>query len=391
VKGAAGNLLRRRTGQGQAPVTPVELFFDLVFVFTVTQISESVRAHLAPLGMLHALMLLTAVWWVWVYTAWVTNWLDPQFRPVKLLLLVLMLFGLILSAALPEAFAGRGLAFGAALAGMQIGRSGFMLWALRRHDERNYLNFVRITVWLTAAGLLWIAGGLLPPSARTLVWLGALGVDLCSPVLGFAVPGLGRSATREWSIDAYHMAERCSGFILIALGESITVTGASFSALHWSAPVGGAAFAAFLGAACLWWIYFDRAAELTAEDFAKSNDPGRVARAAYTYIHGVLVGGIILLAAGDAFLLEEPLSLVRFGPGSLELGGAAVFLVGNGVFRRMLRPRFPPSHIWGLVFLAALAAIAAHLTLLELGLAICAVLLFVIVLSDMLFRQQECK
>ncbi len=158
MRGAASSLLRRR-GE-PAPVTQIELFFDLIFVFAVTQISEFLRAHMSALGAFQGLMLFAAMWWGWVFTSWVTNWVDPGRRPVKLLLLGLMFCALLLAASLPEAFGKRGLGFAIGLAAMHLGRSGFMLWALKRHDSVNYRNFQRIFAWLGGGAVLWIAGGL---------------------------------------------------------------------------------------------------------------------------------------------------------------------------------------------------------------------------------------
>ncbi len=379
MRGAALSLLRRR-GE-PAPVTQIELFFDLIFVFVVTQISEFLRAHMSVQGAFQGLMLFAAMWWAWVYTSWVTNWIDPDRRPVKLLLLGLMFCALLLAASLPEAFGARGLGFAIGLAAMNLGRSGFMLWALKRHDAGNYRNFQRIFIWLGGSAALWIAGGVAAEPLRIWLWLVALLIDLSGPANGFYVPGLGRSRTGDWQVDARHMAERCAGFVLIALGESITVIGASFSDLHWGDTIFAAAGCALLSAACLWWIYFDDAAERTAHAFAHAKDVGRIARAGYTYVHGLLIAAIIVIAAGDAFLLEEPAERAMLGQGLMLLGGPAAFLLGNGIFRRLLHPRFPPSHLYGLAVLALFAVLAPWCDLLVLSGGVLLSLLVVSVVS----------
>lgn len=382
MPGAARSLLRRR-GE-PAPVTQIELFFDLIFVFAVTQISEFLRAHMSVQGAFHGLMLFAAMWWAWVYTSWVTNWIDPDRRPVKLLLLGLMFCALLLAAALPEAFAARGLAFAIGLSALNLGRSGFMLWALKRHDAGNYRNFQRIFIWLGVGAGLWVAGGLAGAQWRTGLWLLALICDFSGPVNGFYVPGLGRSRTGDWQVDARHMAERCAAFVLIALGESITVIGASFSELHWGGATCLATSLALLAAACLWWIYFDDAAERTANAFARAEDVGKIARAAYTYAHGLVIAAIIAVAAGDAFLLDAPLEEARLGQGLLLLGGPAAFLLGNGIFRRLLHPRFPPSHVCGLGVLALSALLAPWCSMLVLSAGGLLALLVVILVANKL-------
>ncbi|MGE4480308.1 low temperature requirement protein A [Acidocella sp.] len=382
MRGAAFSLLRRK-GE-RARVTQVELFFDLIFVFAVTQISEFLRAHMNALGAFQGAMLFAAMWWAWVYTSWATNWIDPDRRPVKLLMLGLMFCALLLAASVPEAFGERGLGFAAGLALLNLGRSGFMLWALKRHDSGNYRNFQRIFAWLGAGALLWLAGALVEPAWRIWLWLGALMFDLSGPANGFYVPGLGRSTTRDWRVDAPHMAERCAAFVLIALGESITVIGATISELRWSDATLGAALLALLSATSLWWIYFNDAAERTAQAFAQAGDVGKIARAAYTYAHGLLIAAIIVMAAGDAFVLEAPLARGTPGQDLMLLGGPAAFLLGNGVFRRLLHPRFPVSHVYGLAGLAALALVSPICPLWGLAAGGAVMLLLVIVISNLL-------
>jgi low temperature requirement protein LtrA len=286
---AGGSLLRRRAPHEHARVTYVELFFDLVFVFAVTQLSHALLADLTPLGLLHAALLMMAVWWVWIYTSWVTNWLDPERAPVRLMLFALMLAGLVLSTSIPQAFGSRGLAFAGAYAFMQVGRCLFMLWALRGESPGNFRNFLRIAAWLTLAGAFWIAGGLAEGGWRLGLWLVALAIEYVSPSAGFWTPGLGRSTTADWDISGVHMAERCALFIIIALGESVLVTGATFAGMSWTPTAIGAFLTAFVGSVAMWWIYFNIGAERAGRHIAASGDPGRVARFSYTYLHLPLV------------------------------------------------------------------------------------------------------
>jgi low temperature requirement protein LtrA len=216
-------------------------------------------------------------------------------------------------------------------------------------------------------------------------------MDVISPAFGFFVPGLGRTPTTEWIINSFHLAERCAGFILIALGESITVTGATFYSLHWSGLSTAAFLTAFLGAAAMWWIYFDTAAERTAHAFAASADPGRIARAAYTYLHAVLVAGIIVVAVADELVLTHPTARADMAAALVTIGGPALYLLGNGIFRRMLAPKFPPSHIAGLALLAALAAGAFLLPLLYLAGLTSVILIAVAAAGSILHHRQSRK
>jgi low temperature requirement protein LtrA len=385
---ASKNLLRPRASR--APVTQIEIFFDLVFAFAVTQLSETLRENLTVLGGVQVLMLFAAIWWVWVYTSWATNWLNPDEPPVRLLLIALMLLGLALSTSLPDAFGERGLVFAVAYAGMQVGRDLFMMWATFRHDPANFRNMRRITFWQAASGGFWLLGGFLPEQ-RLGFWAAALAADVASPAFGFAVPGLGRSTTAEWIIDSRHLAERCAGFIFIALGETVADSGATFYHLIWTAPNITAFIVAFVEIVTLWWIYFDKAAERTADAFAKSADPGAIARAAYTYAHGLLVAGIIGAAAADAIDLAHPESGFMPAAAALTLGGPAVYLLGNGVFRKLLARRFPPSHKIGLAVLAALGIAAPLFSTLALAASTAATLIGVTILAELLHQRQVAK
>src|SRR3954453_16910337 len=140
-------------------VTYAELFFDLVFVFAVTQISHTLLGRFTPLGLVQTTMLFLAVWWVWVYTTWITNWLNPGLTPVRVLLFLLMLGGLVLSTSIPSAFEGRGLWFAGAYATMQVGRTLFWLLSIPRHRASPRNNAIRILVWLSTSAVFWICGG----------------------------------------------------------------------------------------------------------------------------------------------------------------------------------------------------------------------------------------
>ncbi len=384
--GAPRNLMRDRT-QGRERVTTVELFFDLVYVFAVTQLSHYLLRHLTAAGALQTALLLVMVWLLWAYTTWLTNWLDPDRIPVRLLLLALMLVGLAMSAALPRAFADSGVLIGVAYAVMQIGRSAFAVWALR--GQQLAANYQRILAWCCVSGALAIAGGLTASAfPRALFWLLAVGVDLLGGMAGFYTPWLGRSTTREWDIEGGHFAERCQGFILIALGESIVVIGGTLAGLlgpggplstpHADQPATIAAFAvAFVGSAALWWLYFDRSADAGARLIGESDDPGRLARSAYHFIHPIMVAGIIVVAAADELVLARP-DAVGIGATSwLILGGAGLYLSGLLAFKLAVWGRVSWQRAAALVVIALLGLVAPHVTALTLSICAAAVVVAV--------------
>ena len=367
-------LLRDRSGVQR--VTNIELFFDLVYVFAVTQLSHYLLGHANLRGALQAGLLLAMVWLIWSYTTWVTNWLDPELLPVRLLLVVLMLISLAMSASLPRAFEDLGLWVGGAYAIQQIGRSVFMVTALRGHPLE--ANFQRILAWCVVSSAFAVAGGLAHGHARALLWLGAVCVDLLGGVAGFYTPGLGRSRTSDWTIEGGHFAERCQAFILIALGESIVIIGATLTGVKEITAASVASFVvAFAGSVALWWLYFDQSAGAAAEMIARSDDPGRLGRSAYHLIHPVMVAGIIVSAAADQKVLADPGQPASTAAAWMILGGPALFLAGHAAFKLVVWRVVSWPRLAGIAGLGLLA-LAAH-AIPALALAACAAVLVIAV------------
>jgi len=362
---AAGRLLRDRTGDQR--VTNIELFFDLVYVFAVTQLSHYLIPEPTVRAALQAALLLAMVWLVWAYTTWVTNWMDPERLEVRVLLVVLMLISLAMSVALPRAFTTLGWVVGAGYAVQQIGRGVFMVVALRGPLQK---NFERILAWSVVSGAFALAGGLAAGRARELLWLLAVLTDVCGGLTGFATPWLGRSRTSDWTIEGGHFAERCQAFILIALGESIVIIGATLSVMSRISGTAVAAFVvAFASSVALWWLYFDRSAGASAAVIAASDDPGRIARAAYHLIHPVMVAGIIVAAAADDKILSAP-SSTAVPAAWMILGGPALFLAGHAAFKWVVWRVVPWTRLAGVAVLALLGLAVPALP--EIALAACA-------------------
>src|SRR6201991_2180259 len=249
-------LLRQR-GEGEAKVTNVELCFDLVYAFAVTQLSHFLLHDLTPYHALQTLVLWFAVWLGWQYTCWVTNWFNPEMRPIRLLIFAAMPVVLIMAAAVPEAFEHRGLAFAGAYVTLQVGRTAFVLSRLGLRHALS-ANFLRMLIWLVIAAVFWIAGALAEPAARLGFWIAAVLCEYLSPMTGFALPILGRSRTSDWTIAGGHLAERCQLFVIVALGESILVSGATMGTAGMSdIPAFIAFLVAFIGSLATWWLYFD--------------------------------------------------------------------------------------------------------------------------------------
>ncbi|EZP32661.1 low temperature requirement protein A [Pseudomonas sp. RIT288] len=384
------SLLRGRGSLDSGKVGMVELFFDLVFVFAVTQLSHSLLAQLTILGAVQVALLMVAVWWVWIFTSWITNWLDPEKLPIRLGLFGLMIAGLLLSSSIPKAFTERGLMFASAFVFMQVGRTLFAIWAVRGESLSMTRNFQRILAWLMFSGVFWIAGAFLDGQQRLLCWALALLIELISPSLYFWVPGLGRSSLSDWNVEGNHMAERCALFVIIALGESLLVTGATFAELTLSATGVMAFLVAVLGSIGMWWVYFDSGAERAHHRIAHSNDPGRQARIAYTYLHVLIVAGVIVSAVADELVLVHPDHASDAGI-LVIVGGPWLFLLGNALFKWVMsdRPLPPLSHVagLGLLMLALPLALNHWFSALMLGALTTAIVVLVALWESLALRQ----
>lgn len=358
------SLLRQRGQADSGKVGMVELFFDLVFVFAVTQLSHTMLKKLNAEGALQVGLLFMATWWVWIYTVWATNWFDPEKKQVRAALFALLVAGLLMSVSIPRAFEDLGWLFGLSILLQQVGRTLAMLAASRGDNPSLRRNFLRMTVWLTASGALWVAGGLAAPETRMAWWLAALAVDLAAPMLLYYVPGLQRSTMADWNVDGGHMVERCALFIIIALGESLLVSGATFAELAFNAATVGALLLAVLGSILMWWLYFDHGLEQGHHRIVHSETPGRHARNSYTYLHIPIVAGIIVGAVGDELVLSHP---HHGSPAALAaiIGGPLLFLCGTATFKWVAqgRPLPPLSHLLGIALLLVLAALALPLHL----------------------------
>jgi low temperature requirement protein LtrA len=369
-------------------VTNVELFFDLVFVFAVTQVSHTLLHHFTPLGAVHVTVLFLAVWWVWVYTTWVTNWLDPEQTPVRILLFLLMLGGLVLSTTIPKAFEERGLWFAGAYVAMQVGRTAFWLLATPKHRTLVRHNATRILAWLCVSAVFWILGGLAEGEKRLYFWIAALAIEYVSAAVRFWTPGLGFSSVEAWAVEGGHMAERCAGFIIIALGEAIVVQGATFAELSWTAENVAAFLSALVGSIAMWWVYFHRGAEAGSEKLSRSAESGRLARLAYTYLHMPIVGGIILAAVADELVLKHPGGHSDTTTVLAAVGGPLLFLVGTILFKHAIRGFLQLSHGAGIIAFAAVAFFGHDLSPLWLSILTTAIMIMVAVWESLSLRSK---
>jgi low temperature requirement protein LtrA len=322
----------RDAGEAQRATT-LELFYDLVFVFAITQVSHLLLDDLSWLGAGEALLALLVVWWAWNYTTWVTNELDPDSTSVRLLLIWLMLLTLVLAIAIPDAFGERALLFAGSYVAIQLSRHVFLTFVAASRGTIERERAGRILVWFVGAGVFWIAGAFAEDEVRAALWILALAIDLAAPLHFYSIPGRARFSHRTWEVETAHFAERFQLFMIIALGETIVLTGATTAGLDLDAARVTAFALAFLTTAALWWLYFDYVARIAERRLALAPNRTQLARDGYTYLHAVLVAGIILAAVGDELVIAHPTEELPRGELLVVAAGPALYLLGHALFR----------------------------------------------------------
>ncbi len=357
------SLLRSR-GNGIASVSFSELLFDLIYVFAVTQISHYLLHHLTWLGFLQSAVIWFAMWMAWQHTTWMTNWFDPNTRKIRIFLFILMLIGLIIAAAIPDAFGDRGLIFALCYIVTQIGRSGIILFMLgkKHHLTKNY---TRILIWFFISAVFWIVGALEEDFIRLILWTIAVLSDYIAPMHGFYLPILGRSdSSKEWTIEGHHLTERCQLFVIIAFGETILMTGASLSELEvWTLPVVAAALLSAVSSLAMWWVYFDTSSEVGAEKIQKVDDPGMLGLK-YHAVHVVLVGALIMSAVGDELTVNHPLGYISLAAIFVIIVGPVIYLMSNMAYKWLTCHIIAKSHIVGIIALLLIIPFSPYLNLL---------------------------
>lgn len=408
------NLLRPASGPEAHRVSYLELFFDLVFVFAITQVSHLLIAHPSAEGLVQTLIVALSVWWVWVYTTWAANWLNPETGWVRALFVGMMLLGIVMSASIPEAFGDKGTVFAVSMVAFNVGRSVFTVFAFARSRPDNAVNFIRIAIWNAAPGALWIAGSFVEGEARLPIWLVALLVDYLGPRIRFWVPRMGRSAVSTWNVTGEHFSERVNLFIIIALGESIIITGSQFSEQPFTATSLSAFLSAFASTVLMFFLYFNHGERGGSRYLTGAADArrGLVAQIAYTYVPVLLILGIVLTAVADELVLAHPLGIAEAAgmggghavlPFAAEAGdgvssgwialivciAAALYLLGNLFFKRATGLPWLWSHVLGVVVLAVILALHQSLTPLAINWLTDAVLLAVVVADEVAFRRTK--
>ena len=340
------------TPDAEHQVTPLELFFDLTFVFAITQVTRLLAGDPTWGGVFRGMLVLAALWWAWAVYAWLTSAMDVDEGGVRLAMLASMgaMFGVAL--AVPGAFADNAVLFGVAYLVVRL--LHLALSAIVARDDRDRLSaLVRFAPTATLGPFLLVFAGLLDGRERIAVWLVALAIDYLGPV----VIGAGRG----WRVAPEHFAERHGLIIIVALGESIIAIGVG-AGFELTAGVIVAAALGIVVVSALWWLYFDVAAIFARRRLMQATglELHRLALHAYSYLHQPMIAGVVLFALGleeTVAHVGEPLDTV---PGVALCAGATLYLLGHIAFLfRTTRRIFRRRTIGAVVLLALIPAALA--------------------------------
>jgi low temperature requirement protein LtrA len=334
-------------------VTALELFFDLVFVFAITQVSGFIYHDPSWTTLFEAFALLMVLWFAWSGYAWLGNTAGTDEGPIRVVLLVVMGPLLIASLAVPHAFGRDALVFGAAY--FLVRALHIAAYALLARDDPS----LRIVVLrlaqtiLPAAGVLVLAGFLHGP-ARAVCWIAALAIDYGGLIL---------RGTENWQVEPAHFAERHGLIVIIALGESIVALGVGASSLGIHAGVVTGALLGIAVAAALWWAYFDVVAAVAERRLraAAPRERARIARDSYSYLHLPMVAGIVVFAFGVKTTLAHVSSHLHWPAAAALCGGVALYFIALSAFKRRNVGSFNYPRLVAAAALAALAPVATRL------------------------------
>ncbi|MFG1829152.1 low temperature requirement protein A [Micromonospora chersina] len=352
-----------RPPMSSARATFLELFFDLVFVFALTRVSQRLINSLPATGWSLAaavgrtVLLFLALWMVWTITVWVTSRYEPEQAVIQAVVVGTMFASLLMGVALPRALEERALPFAVAYVAVMLGRPLVIAAALHGHPRR--LVPLRLAAWAGATAPLWLGGALGPDGMRLPLWALALAVDYAALFTGWPLPRLGSSPTLGWRIAGEHLAERYQQIFLIALGESILVIGVTYSGERFSAEGAGAFVVAFVTTALLWRIYFHRAGRLLGEALRLARMPGRLGTSA-TITHLVIVLGVLTTAVGYEVVIAEPFHRSDAALLLFVVGGPLLFLAGRARFEYEIFARVSLPRVLGGGVLLLLVPLLAH-------------------------------
>jgi low temperature requirement protein LtrA len=336
--------------------TPVELLWDLVFVFAVTQVTTLLSRDLSWPGFGHGMLVLALVWWAWSAYVWAANAEQEESRVLRGVLLLGMVLIFIAGLSLPHAFGDRATVFACSYAGVRLLHLALYAHASRR-GRASWSAIVGFATTVVFGMTLLIVGSFLGEAARVVLWTLAVAIDYAGPAW------LTRERLRGLQeVAVAHFAERYSLFVIICLGESIVAIGLSANERPMDADLIAAVAVGLLATIGLWWTYFDRFASTAERRLREHDDPVLAAADGYSYLHLVIVAGIIIFAVGMKVTIHdlgEPLASAA----RLALcGGIAMYLLGNVAFRLRMVGAVSYAKLAGVVGLLGVFVIGGELS-----------------------------
>ena len=310
---------------GERRVGVLELFFDLVFVLAITQVTAYLAAHLNWRGFVEGLIILGLMWWAWVGYSWLTNSVDSDDAPTRLTIFTAMAALVIVALAMPGAFAGEALLLACAYGLVRVMQVGLYAYGTDA-DDPNHGAILKLAPGFMFSSILLVVGAVIGGEAQLWIWLAALLADVATPFI---------SDTEDFSVHAGHFAERHGLIVIIALGESIVALGAAASGQPLDfALVAGVTMGVAI-AASLWWVYFDLTAVAAEQRLSavKGASRAHLARDAYSVIHLPMIAGVVLLALGLKKALGHADHHLDLIPALALVGGPALYLLGLVAFR----------------------------------------------------------
>jgi low temperature requirement protein LtrA len=364
---------------GEERVTPLELFFDLVFVFALTQVTAMLTADPTWGGLLRSVLVLGALWWAWAAYAWLTNTLNPEEGIVRIAMFAAMAAMLLVALAVPEAFDDNAVIFGVAY--LFVRAMHIALYALAGRGDRDLLGAVlRFTPTSLISAVLIITAGFTDGGAQIMLWAVALTIDYLGPVYGH---GAG------WRLSPGHFAERHGLIIIIALGESIVAIGVGAAGIALTTGVITAALLAIAVVCALWWAYFDWVSIVAEQRMRQTTgtQQATLARDLYSYLHFPMVAGIVLFAVSVKKTLDHVDAHLAAVPVACLCGGLALYLLAHTASRYRISRTIGRGRPIATLALIALWPIAGQIP--ALAALTCVAAVFVLLIAYEAVRYRE--
>ncbi|MEH0821676.1 MULTISPECIES: low temperature requirement protein A [unclassified Micromonospora] len=367
-------LLRR--GDEPPKASFLELFFDLAFVFALRQLSVAFLADASPAGAARTALLLLALWWVWVVTAWYADWYARANRWVQALLVATTLGVTLMSVAVPHVYAHKAVLFAGAYVAINVGRGSINLFLLRGHRLRR--RTLRVFVWISATGVLWLIGAFWP-AGRVPVWAVALALDYVGPHIGWPTPWLGRTRPEDLKLRGEHVTERYQQIFIIALGELVLGAGLAYTATAMNAAHSAAFLLVFAVSVLIGQLYVTPAGRNLGTAI-NERDPSRFG-AVTGDLHLLMIAGVLAASVGAEFLITHPTDQGPAVAVGLVTVGPALFLAGRVALSAAIYRRVSWARLAGLLGVLVAGVTAYALPLVGVGAVATAVLLGVAVLD----------